>query len=318
MKIGSHVSNNGNLMLIGSALEALSYGSNCFMVYLGAPQNTYRKPFEQLNSLKMKEILQNNNINIEDVIVHAPYIVNLAQPDFEKRKFAIDLITKELQVMAKIGFKYLVIHPGAHMKNGIDAGLDLIIDSFKQILANTKEDNTVLTIETMAGKGSECCFEFSHIKKIINAVGSDRVGVCLDTCHIFDAGYDIVNDYDNVINNFNDIVGLNNLKVIHINDSKNVCGSHKDRHANFGFGNIGFDTLIKFVYDERFLSIPKILETPYVNDCPPYKYEIEMIKNKLFDKYLLDKISKEWLSWNRSLILQGWAVVRVVNVLIML
>lgn len=298
MKIGSHVSNNGELMLAGSLAEALGYGANALMVYLGPPQSTFRKPFSALNSDLLKEGLEKYNLNIEDVIIHAPYIVNLAQPDDEKRQFAVDFITNEMKVMAQIGAKYMVIHPGAHMKQGVEKGLELIADSFRKILQNTSNDDTFIAIETMAGKGSECCFEFAQIGKLIELVGKDfenRLVVCFDTCHTHDSGYDIVNDYEGVLNDFDQKVGLHKIKVIHLNDSKNIRGAKKDRHENFGFGYIGFDALMQFINDERFKDVPKILETPYVKvdektSYPPYKYEIKMIKEGQFDQSLISKI----------------------------
>lgn len=294
MKIGSHVSNSGDEMLALAASEAVMFNENCFMIYLGAPQNTYRKEIERMNVSKFKDIINENNIDINDVIIHAPYIVNLAQVNTEKRQFAIDFITKEMKLMSKIGCKYMVVHPGSHIDQGIEKGLDLISDSLKQILENTKDDDTYILIETMAGKGSECCFKFEQIAKILNNVNSSRLNVCFDTCHVHDSGYDIINNYENVLNNFNDLIGLERIKAFHINDSLNLCGSKKDRHANIGFGHIGYDALMQFVYDERFKEIPKILETPYVkcgsDSYPPYKYEIQMIKKNKFDNKLIDNI----------------------------
>lgn len=294
MKIGSHVSNSGEEMLALAASEAVKFNENCFMIYLGAPQNTYRKEYERMNVEKFKDIINTNNININDVIIHAPYIVNLAQGNPEKRQFAIDFITKEMKLMAKIGCKYMVVHPGSHIDQGIDKGLELISDSFKQILENTKDDATSILIETMAGKGSECCFKFEQIAKILNNVNNDRLNVCFDTCHVHDAGYDIVNNYEKVIKEFDSLIGLDKIKVFHINDSLNLCGAKKDRHTNIGFGQIGYNALMQFIYDDRFSDVVKILETPYVKNgsesYPPYKYEIEMIKNKEFDNNLIEKI----------------------------
>jgi len=296
MKIGSHVSNNGDEMLIGSVKEALSYKANCFMIYLGPPQSTMRKDASRLNINEMRMLIDKFNINIEDVIVHAPYIVNLAQPDPEKREFAVNFITKEMKTMAKVGCKYMVLHPGAHMNMGVDKGLELIADSLKKILNNTKDDSTCIALETMAGKGTECCSKFEEIKKLIDLVDSERIVVCFDTCHTHDSGYDIINDYEGVLKEFDELIGLDKIKVIHLNDSLNTLGSHKDRHANIGFGNIGFETLLRFVLDERFKDVPKILETPYVKDekdsYSPYLYEIEMIRNGIFDEELLNKIRK--------------------------
>ena len=298
MKIGSHVSNNGLKMLVGSVEEALSYGENCFMVYLGAPQTTYRKDVEQLNYQKALEIAKQNGINPEDIIVHAPYIVNLGQKDDEKFNFAISFLAKELAMVGKVGLKYMVLHPGAHVGNGENFALDRIADGINEILRLTSNDNTVIDIETMAGKGTECGKTFEEIKRIIDLVhDKTRIGVCLDTCHIFDAGYDIVNSYEDVINEFDAVIGLEYLKVIHLNDSKNQLGSHKDRHENIGFGNIGFNALLKVLNDKRFEQIPKILETPYVSvskleSYPPYKEEIEMLKKQTFNENLKEVVIK--------------------------
>lgn len=298
MKIGSHVSNNGLKMLVGSVEEALSYGENCLMVYLGAPQTTYRKDVEQLNYQKALEIAKKNGISPEDIIVHAPYIVNLGQSDDEKFNFAISFLAKELAMVGKVGLKYMVLHPGAHVGNGENFALDRIAAGINEILRLTSNDNTVIAIETMAGKGTECGKTFEEIKRIIDLIhDKTRIGVCLDTCHIFDAGYDIVNSYEDVINEFDAVIGLEYLKVIHLNDSKNQLGSHKDRHENIGFGNIGFNALLKVLNDKRFEKIPKILETPYVSvskleSYPPYKEEIEMLKNQTFNENLKEEVIK--------------------------
>lgn len=295
IKIGSHVSNNGTDMLLGSINEALSYNANSMMVYLGAPQNSFRKPLNQLKIEEYQKVLHSNNMNNENVIVHCAYILNLAQPDEEKRQYAIDFVIRELRGTHAIGAKYLVVHPGAHMKNGVMEGCSRIADSLKIILEKTKDIDTVICLETMAGKGTECCSKFEEIKYIMDIVNNDRIKVCLDTCHIWDSGYDIVNKYEEVIKHFDNVIGIDNLKVLHINDSKNILESHKDRHENIGFGNIGFDTLCKFIFDERFIDKVKILETPYIKvnekvELPPYKYEIEMLLNKQFNEKLIDEI----------------------------
>lgn len=301
LKLGSHVSNNGFLMLEGSIKEALSYNENCFMIYLGAPQNTYRKDFRDMHIKEFQEIASKNNINLDDVIVHAPYIVNLAKLEQDKFDYAVDFLSKELKGVGIIGCKYLVFHPGSAVDGDRDASLKSVSKGINEILNNNPNDNTVILIETMAGKGNEVGRSFEEVKTIIDGViNKDRVGVCLDTCHIHDGGYDIVNNYEGVINEFDRVIGLNYLKAIHLNDSKNEVGAHKDRHENAGFGFIGFETLSKFVYDTRFENIPKILETPYIPtddknvSIPPYKYEIEMFKNKVFNSSLKEEIiSKE-------------------------
>ena len=292
MKIGSHVSNNGFRMLQGSVEEALSYGANCFMVYLGAPQNTYRKPFTEMRIPEAIELCKANNINPEDIIVHAPYIVNLAQSDNQKFEFAVTFLTNELMGTSMIGAKYMVLHPGAHVGMGPEYGINRIASGINIMLSDTMNYGSVILLETMAGKGTECGRTFEEIAAIIEKVhNKNRIGVCLDTCHINDAGYDIVNNYEEVIEEFDRVIGLKYLKCIHLNDSKNVRGAHKDRHENIGFGNVGFDTIMKFVLDERFKDIPKILETPYVEynkniSYPPYKEEIDMIKDGVFDSNL--------------------------------
>lgn len=300
MKLGCHVSNSGQEMLSGSVIEAASYGANCFMVYMGAPQNTYRKKKEELNVLQMQKLLSEHKINIEDVIVHAPYIVNLAQGNEEKRKFAVDFIIQEVTLAHYAGFKTIVLHPGAHVGQGIQQGMDKIVASLKEVLAKTSDTDVTIALETMAGKGTEVGSRFEEIKYMIDNINSPRIKVCLDTCHINDAGYDIVNQYDEVLQEFDELIGFDKLAVIHVNDSKNPLGSRKDRHENIGFGHIGFPTLERIIKDSRFRNIPKILETPYVsiddskNSLPPYKYEIEMIKKGEFNKNLhMDIINQE-------------------------
>lgn len=296
MKIGSHVSNNGTKMLEGSINEALSYGSTCFMVYMGAPQNTARKSIDTFHAEELRKIAQDANISLEDIIVHAPYIVNLAQTDEQKHQFAVSFLTQELRLVRGCGLKYMVIHPGAHVGAGFETGINQIIKGLIQILDNTSNDETVILIETMAGKGTECGKTFEEVKAILDGVNSERVKVCLDTCHIFDGGYDIVNHYEEVIEKLDHTIGIENIKAIHLNDSKNVLGSHKDRHENFGLGNIGFDTLMKVANDERFVNVPKILETPYIlmddkkTAFPPYREEIEMIKANKFNENLVSDI----------------------------
>ncbi len=299
MKLGSHVGNNGTKMMIGSVEEALSYDENCFMIYLGAPQNTFRKKVEEQNSKEALQIASRNGILAEDIIVHAPYIVNLAQQDVEKFKFAVNFLTNELKMVSQVGLTYMVLHPGAHVGNGVSLGIDQIARGINQILDNTKNDKTVILIETMAGKGTECGKTFEEIASILDLIDDkSRVGVCLDTCHIFDGGYDIVNHYEEVLMQFDRFIGLDKIKVIHLNDSKNILGSHKDRHENIGFGNIGFDTLLRVLTDYRFENVPKILETPYVSaskdkSFPPYKDEIRMLQEGIFDANLKEDILKK-------------------------
>ena len=300
MKIGCHVGNSGPLMLEGSIKEALSYGATCFMVYLGPPQNTIRKPIESMNAEKMALIAKENNICLDDVIIHAPYIVNLARKDPEKFDFAVRFIATELSGVHNIGCKYLVLHPGSAVDSERSDALNQVARGINEIIKLTPNARSVIAIETMAGKGNEVGRTFEEIKFIIdNVCDKSRVGVCLDTCHINDGGYDLVNNYEGVISEFDEIIGLEYLKVIHVNDSKNPLASHKDRHENIGFGNLGFETIMKIFNDSRFINIPKILETPYVaslnnkENFPPYKYEINMIKSGIFDENLKEKIREQ-------------------------
>lgn len=293
--IGSHVSFKSGKQLLGSVVEALSYGANTFMFYTGAPQNTSRSTIDENLTQEAFELMKENGIEPGNVIVHAPYIINLAN-DGSSYDFAIKFLKEEIKRVDKFGMKYLVLHPGSHVGLGVDKGLDNIINGLNFVLS---EDNDVIVcLETMAGKGSELGTSFEQIKKIIDGVKlNNKLMVCLDTCHINDAGYDL-NNFDDVLDEFDRVVGLDKLACIHINDSKNERGSHKDRHENIGVGTIGFDNLIKVIYNERLDGIPKILETPYIGDTddskerlyPPYKFEIEMIKNKKFDADFLNKI----------------------------
>ena len=293
--IGSHVSFKNKEQLIGSVNEALSYGANTFMFYTGAPQNTARAEIDEDLTKEAYELMQKNNINPLNVIVHAPYIINLAN-NGANYDFAIKFLKEEINRVEQLGMKYLVLHPGSHVGLGIDLGIENIINALNIVL--TKDTDVVICLETMAGKGSEVGSNFSELKRIIDGVVlSDKVMVCMDTCHLNDAGYDI-GDFDKLLEEFDQIIGLDKLACIHINDSKNPKGSHKDRHDNFGIGGIGFDKLINVIYNEKLDGIPKILETPYIGNTdedkerifPPYKFEIEMIRNKSFDKGFLNKI----------------------------
>lgn len=292
--IGSHVSYNNKSQLLGSVKEALSYKANTFMFYTGAPQNTNRSVIEDSLTMEAYKLMKENNIDLEKVIVHAPYIVNLA--NFNNFDFSVSFLINEVERCSTLGIKYLVLHPGSAVNcsreeaiNNISKGLNLILDN--------DYDVTIL-LETMAGKGNEMGKTFEELKAIIDKIKhQDKIGVCIDTCHLNDAGYDM-SKFDIVLDNFDKVIGINKIGCIHVNDSKNDIGSHKDRHENIGFGTIGFDNLIKIIYNDRLESIPKILETPYVTKddnskekvYPPYKYEIEMIRNKKFDSNLITKI----------------------------
>jgi len=290
--IGSHVSFKKNDQIIGSIKEALSYGANTFMFYTGAPQNTKR---EEINSdlvIEGKKLMLENNIDINNVIVHAPYIINLA--NLTNQEFSVNFLKEEIKRVESLGITKLVLHPGSHVGVGIDKGIENIIDSLNKVL--TEDTKVLICLETMAGKGSECASNFMEIKEIIDGVKyNDKLAVCLDTCHINDAGYNL-NDFDKVLKEFDNVIGLDRLACIHVNDSKNEIGTHKDRHENIGYGTIGFENLLKVIYHPSLNGIPKILETPYIkaekDSYPPYKHEIEMIRNKEFNSNLIEDIIK--------------------------
>lgn len=281
--IGSHVSFTKETQLVGSLNEALKYNSNTFMFYTGAPQNTNRcKIDDELTKFAQKKIKE-NNIDINNIIIHAPYIINLANEN--NMEFNIRFLQEEVNRANQLGINKIVLHPGSHIGKGYEKGINNIIESLKQI----DYKNTYILLETMAGKGSECGITTEQLKKIIDGVKSKFIGVCLDTCHLNDSGIDI-SKFDEYLNEFDKLIGLNKIKCIHINDSKNQINSHKDRHENIGYGTIGFNNLINVIYNEKLKNIPKILETPYIEKNPPYKEEIEMIKNKKFNPNLKNDI----------------------------
>ena len=282
MKIGSHVSMSGKEMLLGSVREAISYSANTFMVYTGAPQNRKRKAVEELNIENATVYMHENGI--DSFVVHAPYIINLANsvnPDIYR--LGIDFLAEEINRTVKMGSNLLVLHPGSHVGAGVDIGIKYIVQGLNEIL--DKNTSCYIALETMAGKGSEIGRTFEELAKIFEKVTyNEKLRICFDTCHVHDAGYDIINDLDGVIETFDKILGIDKIAVFHINDSKNPCGSGKDRHANIGEGYIGYNALHKIVHDKRFVSVPKILETPYIPDpnnpkitYPPYKKEIEWL-----------------------------------------
>ena len=288
MIIGSHVSFKKDTQLIGSVKEAISYGSTTFMFYTGAPQNTNRQAINNDLTKEAINLMQENNIDINNVIVHAPYIINLAS----NNDFAVTFLKEELKRVEQLGMTKLVLHPGSSVKLSREEGIKNIIDNLNKV----GKSNVLILLETMAGKGTELGKTFEEIKEIIDGV-EYPLGVCLDTCHINDAGYDL-NNFDEILDLFDKKIGLKYLKCIHVNDSKNLINTHKDRHENIGYGTIGFDNLIKIIYHEKLKSIPKILETPYVSMddnskermYPPYKFEIEMILNKKFNDNLINDI----------------------------
>lgn len=298
MKLGCHVGMSGKEMMLGSVKEAIAMGANTFMLYTGAPQNTKRKDVSELRIEEAQALMQEHGI--EEFIVHAPYIINLANTvKPETYALAVEFLEKELVRTSAMGSKVMVLHPGSHVDAGVDAGIEQIAKGLNEVL--TADTDVFVALETMAGKGSEVGRSFEEIARIYDKVKyNDKLRVCFDTCHTSDAGYDIIHDFDGVIDSFDRLIGKDQIAVFHINDSKNSPGAAKDRHENFGFGHIGFDALLRIVNHKDFGNVPKILETPYIKDpenekkaYEPYKHEIAMIRSGAFDKELREKIIQD-------------------------
>lgn len=287
--LGSHVKFQRNNQIMGSLEEALSYNANTFMFYTGAPQNTYRGHIDLEKVKEAKKKMEKLGLDYSKVVVHAPYIVNIASDkDPDKYEFSISFLKQEIKRCEELEVYNMVLHPGSHVGLGIERGIQNIIKALNEILRDSK---VTILLETMAGKGTEVGSRIDEMKSIIDGVeDKSHIGLCLDTCHLNDAGYDVLN-FDKILDEIDEKIGLDYVGCVHINDSKNMRESHKDRHENFGLGSIGFDPLLEIVYNKRLENIPKILETPYVDrEYPPYKYEIEMIHNKKFNENLIENI----------------------------
>ena len=294
--IGSHVGYKKDTFLVGSVEEALSYGANTFMFYTGAPQNTIRSKIDLDNVKAAYKLMEDNGIDKNNVIVHAPYIINLANGDEDKFNFSCNFLSEELKRVDTFGFKYLVLHPGSALKADRQLAIQHIANALNQLFNDYPTIQILL--ETMAGKGSEVGITFQEIKNIIDLIEKKEcIGVCLDTCHIHDGGYDL-SQTNELLTEFDQISGLNYLKVCHINDSKNLKGAHKDRHANIGLGMIGFHHLMHFIYHPLLADKIFILETPWISytvenqkvSYPPYRFEIQMIRNQTFNPHLIEDI----------------------------
>ena len=263
--------------LLGSVKEAISYGANALMVYTGAPQNSRRTAINKLKIEEAHKLMEENNIDKKDLVVHAPYLINLANTK-KASTFEAGIELLDIEIKRSIAFKakYLVLHPGAHVQAGSEAGIESIVKGLD--IVNEDNDDLIIALETMSGKGTEVGITFEEIAKILSKVKKpEMLGVCLDTCHIHDAGYDMDN-FDKILEQFDKVIGLDRLNVIHLNDSKNVRGAKKDRHANIGEGEIGFENL-KYVVDHpKLKNIVKILETPFIDGNPPYKEEIAALR----------------------------------------
>lgn len=295
MKIGSHVGMSGKEMFLGSVREALSYGADTLMVYTGAPQNTRRKEIESLRIREGWELMRQHGM--EEIVIHAPYIINLGNTvKPETYELAVEFLEKEIERTAAMGSHVMILHPGAHVGAGVEAGIRRIVEGLNAVL--TADTPVNIALETMAGKGSEIGRSFEELAAIYDGVHyNEKLRVCFDTCHVHDAGYDIVNDFSGVMTEFDKIIGQDQIAVFHINDSKNVRGAGKDRHENFGFGKIGFEALMQVMKCPDFEDVPKILESPYVPSpedkkisFAPYKHEIAMIRSGIFDPDLKQKI----------------------------
>ena len=278
MKLGSHVSMSGKEMLLGSAKEAVSYGADTFMFYTGAPQNTRRKDISELQIDPAWEYMKAHGIR--EIVVHAPYIINLGntvRP--ETFSLAVEFLAKELERTIACKSHTLILHPGSHVGEGIEAGTAQIIKGLNEVLSS--DTDCCIALETMAGKGSEIGGRFEELRSIIDKVKlKDKIGVCLDTCHVHDAGYDIAGSLDEVLREFDDIIGLEYLKAIHINDSKNPIEVHKDRHAVIGAGYIGKEAFRNILTHPRLQGLPFVLETPQEN-LEGYGEEIKMLREMI-------------------------------------
>lgn len=304
IRIGSHVGMNGKEMMLGSAKEAASYGANVFMAYTGAPQNTRRKEISELNIDKAWEYMDEHGI--DEVVIHAPYIINLANTvKPETYELAVEFLAKEIERAQAMRAKSMVLHPGSHVGAGVDAGINKIIEGLNEVLTSDTKIN--IALETMAGKGSEIGRNFEELARIYDGVKyNDKLRVCFDTCHVNDSGYDLVNDLSATLVKFDKTIGTDQIAVFHINDSKNELGAGKDRHENIGKGYIGFETLHEIVHLPEFESVPKILETPYIKDendskksYPPYKEEIAMLR-KWFHIFIINKIDNMMIGKSKA------------------
>lgn len=296
LKLGCHVGMSGKEMFLGSVKEAISYGANTFMVYTGAPQNTRRKPIDELRIEEGLALAK--EYGISEFIIHAPYLINLANTEKEDTfSLAVEFLTKEIERSIAMRASTIVLHPGSHVGAGEDVGIARIVEGLNKVL--TKDMPITIALETMAGKGSELGKRFEELARIYDGVIlNEKLRVCFDTCHTHDAGYDIIHNFDGVIEQFDHLIGKNQIAVFHINDSKNICGTRKDRHENLGFGEIGFEALNYIVHHKDFINVPKILETPYVTasedetqkTLPPYLQEIRMLREGIFHSDIVQEI----------------------------
>ncbi|WP_281165004.1 deoxyribonuclease IV [Liquorilactobacillus sicerae] len=283
--LGCHVGMKAPDMLLGAAREALAYRATCFMIYTGAPQNTRRKPISAMKIAAGQKLMQTNQLG--PLIIHAPYIINLGNTKKPQNfEFAVNFLHEEIQRAAALNATQITFHPGAHVGAGDQAAIKNIIRGLNAVIE--PQQTVKIALETMAGKGTEVGRTFEQLAEIIaGVVYNDKLSVTFDTCHTNDAGYAVKDDFDGVLEHFDHCIGLERLQVLHLNDSKNPCGSHKDRHENIGFGTIGFQALNYIVHHPALKSVPKIMETPYIgldkqHQYPPYAFEIQMLEQQKF------------------------------------
>ena len=273
LKIGCHLSSSKGYLAMGKMI--ISLGGNTFQYFTRNPRGGSVKAVDYDDIKKFNDFAKENNIDY--IIAHAPYTMNLASPDEKVRDFGYRVIKEDLETLEHIDKVYYNFHPGSHVGQGIEAGIDLIADTLNKVISPNQK--TLVLLETMAGKGSEIGSNFREIKRIIDKVEhSEKIGVLLDTCHVNDGGYDIVNHLDEVLKEFDEIIGINLLKAIHLNDSKNPRESHKDRHEKIGLGRIGLESLVRIINHPLLRELPFVLETP--NDNEGYKEEIKLLKER--------------------------------------
>jgi len=322
VKIGSHVSFSDK-GLLSAANEAAGYGSSTFMIYTGAPQNTTRKPIEQQFVEEGREVMAKHGI--EEIVVHAPYIINLGSYKSNTFRLAVDFLQAEIRRTAYLGVEHIVLHPGAYTDKDVEYGIARIAEGLNEVLKGTDDTKVKIALETMAGKGTEIGKSFEELAAIIEKVeDNDRLSVCLDTCHVHDAGYDIIHDLDGVLEQFDRIIGLDRLAVVHLNDSKNPRGSGKDRHAPVGAGWIGFEAIHRVVHHEKLSHLPMILETPWIGkdtktQRPMYEAEIALLSGKTEERFgaefiehveKLDRFFRQNDIHHREYVLNTWELLK--------
>ncbi|KRM72706.1 deoxyribonuclease IV [Lacticaseibacillus brantae] len=294
MLLGANVSMSGSAMFEGAVAQAVSYGANTLQFYTGAPQNTRRKPIE---AMKIPEGLAAMKADgLSDLVIHAPYIINLGNTiKLENFDFAIRFMQAEVARADALHAYAMPFHPGAHVGAGAEAALANIIKGLNEIIQ--PDQQVLIALETMAGKGTEVGTSFEQLAKILDGVThNDKVAITIDTCHLNDAGYPVATDFDGILNDFDHVIGLDKLAVVHLNDSKNPQGSHKDRHQNIGFGTLGFDVLNQIAHHPALHNIPKILETPFVgpdkqHQHAPYGLEIAWLQSQTFQPEALKALA---------------------------